>query len=956
MALIYNRKISSGQSDGYRISIFLNYKGTKKHEVKAVTASNLCRFVFFVPLWFNLDSYQVDHYRKIYLLLISILTSYVVSGQCGMTLTTSSTSASCTGCNNGIVSVNVSGGVGPYTYRWTNNVVPGTVSIGTSKDNSIYEETVTNSYGAGQYLVAGMTNAGFRNRALMAFNIAGNVPAGATITNASLQLSVTLTSGASGPQSHFLHRLLQDWGEGTSTSNSQPGQGVPATTGDATWLKTFFPSSDWTIAGGNFNGSPSASTIVHDPALYTWSSAGMIADIQSWLDNPSSNFGWLLKSDETGNRQAKRYGSKENVISSNKPVLTINYGPAVFGNTASVPGLAPGVYTVTATDVNLCTATATVTVGVSATSQPPVFTLDATTYRGAFAPAPEPQWSDGWTNFDPQSTIYPSTTAVVTAVNSDTTWTTGSVVRISGVVYVASGKALTIQPGVIVRADETVPNSLLLVARGARIKAIGTQCNPIIFTSNKAAGARAPGDWGGIVVLGNGLNNQGSNAALEGLPSDPRNTHGGTNDEDNSGVLRFVRIEFGGFTSAPGSNTRGLTLGSVGRQTSIDYVQCSFINSDAIAWLGGSVDAKHIIAYRCAGNDFDTDKGYHGSVQFGLAVKDPSLPVNSISSVAEGIESDNDAGGSSHVPKTSAKFYNITQIGAFRCNSNVGIVSQPLVAGFRRGTLLRRNTELKIFNSIFMNNWRGLLADAPTLATAGLSFQNNIIAGDFSTAWTAPYAGVSLDAEDGATAAFLNTSGFNNTQVSSNACDLLTNVWGGLATAFPSNPDFRPNANSALATGATAGADILPIVEIDNALFIFNQSVDFLVDILENGAGSTNGSISITIPKPSGWNITVPGLTLSSTGQPGINGISNVGGGTPNSNGNWILRDDGTNVIATSKPGVVVAAADFVQIGFTATRKTATAGGTNQNLNIGISGGGDGTPANNSAVTTFSAN
>ena len=111
---------------------------------------------------------------------------------------------------------------------------------------------------------------------------------------------------------------------------------------------------------------------------------------------------------------------------------------------------------------------------------------DITSYRGAFAPSPEPQWTDSWTNWDPQNAAYGATTATITAVNVDTTWTTGTIIKISGIVYVATGKTLTIQPGVIVRGDETVANSSLFVTRGAKLIAAGTACNPIVFTSNKA--------------------------------------------------------------------------------------------------------------------------------------------------------------------------------------------------------------------------------------------------------------------------------------------------------------------------------------------------------------------------------------------------------------------------------------------------------------------------------------
>src|SRR5215831_9207899 len=167
-----------------------------------------------------------------------------------------------------------------------------------------------------------------------------------------------------------------------------------------------------------------------------------------------------------------------------------------------------------------------------------------TSYRGAFAPAPEPMWTDGWTNWDPQNTVYPAATVTITAVNVDTTWTTGSVIKVSGLCYIATGKTLTIQPGVIVRGDDATPNSSLVAVRGAKLNAVGTACNPIIFTSNKAVGARAKGDWGGVILLGQGITNTGTNQQIEGTAvGDSRNFFGGTNPNDNSGTLKYIRIE-----------------------------------------------------------------------------------------------------------------------------------------------------------------------------------------------------------------------------------------------------------------------------------------------------------------------------------------------------------------------------------------------------------------------------
>ena len=175
------------------------------------------------------------------------------------------------------------------------------------------------------------------------------------------------------------------------------------------------------------------------------------------------------------------------------------------------------------------------------------------------------------------------------------------------------------------------------------------------------------------------------------------------------------------------------------------------------------------------------------------------------------------------------------------------------------------------------------------------------------------------------------------------------------------NPDYRPNTAGAgsIVTDPTnlgSGADLNPGFEIDGSLFNANQATDLLVDVIENGSGATNGLVSITIAKVSGWNITVPGITLSAVNQSGTNTTSNVGGGTLNSNGNWNFRQDANNIFITSKPGVIIPKFGFVQLGFTATRKSTTSNGTNQNLGVNVSGGGDVTPANNSTAQALSAN
>src|SRR5262249_17726522 len=152
-----------------------------------------------------------------------------------------------------------------------------------------------NSNGAGEFFIAGTTGTSAINRSLLKFDIAGSIPPGAVIMNVRLQLHVSLTNSHVGAVDMELHKVTSDWGEGTSNAGAQAGNGVSATTNDATWVNNFYPSSVWNVAGGDFNSAVSAVQTVDTTGFYFWNSFGMTKDVQGWLTNPSSNFGWMLK-------------------------------------------------------------------------------------------------------------------------------------------------------------------------------------------------------------------------------------------------------------------------------------------------------------------------------------------------------------------------------------------------------------------------------------------------------------------------------------------------------------------------------------------------------------------------------------------------------------------------------------------------------------------------------------
>ncbi len=166
---------------------------------------------------------------------------------------------------------------------------------------------------------------------------------------------------------------------------------------------------------------------------------------------------------------------------------------------------------------------------------------------------------------------------------------------LQGWTYVKSGATLTIEPGTIIRGDK-INKAAIIVEPGGKLIAEGTPAAPIVFTSNQTAGSRNYGDWGGIILCGNAvINVTGGTAVIEGGVG---TVYGGTNDNDNSGIMKYVRIEFPGIAFQPNNEINGLTFGGVGDGTTIDYVQVSYSGDDSYEWFGGFVNAKHLVAHR----------------------------------------------------------------------------------------------------------------------------------------------------------------------------------------------------------------------------------------------------------------------------------------------------------------------------------------------------------------------
>jgi hypothetical protein len=203
----------------------------------------------------------------------------------------------------------------------------GVVTVACSRDNTLFQDAEGDtSNGSGPAFFAGRNNQGLARRALVRFDLLGVVPAGVILDDAVLQLEVTSAPDAI-TRSIALHRVLADWGEGTSSSSG--GGGAPATPGDATWLHTSYPSQFWSQPGGDFEPTPSAATLVGDVDTYTWTGPALRADVEGWLANPETNFGWLLLGDETAARTVRRFESRESATPAFRPVLHLFYSEPV---------------------------------------------------------------------------------------------------------------------------------------------------------------------------------------------------------------------------------------------------------------------------------------------------------------------------------------------------------------------------------------------------------------------------------------------------------------------------------------------------------------------------------------------------------------------------------------------------------------------------------------------------
>lgn len=284
---------------------------------------------------------------------------------------------------------------------------------------------------------------------------------------------------------------------------------------------------------------------------------------------------------------------------------------------------------------------------------------------------------------------------------------------IRGQVFVRDGKVLTIEPGTVIMGEKS-SRGTLVIDRGGKIYAEGTVDKPIIMTSNQDPGNRDRGDWGGLLLLGKAPVNQ-VNPAIEGIT--PEAIFGGNDPNDNSGVLKYLRVEFAGIELSPNNETNGITLGGVGKGTVIDYCMVSYGGDDGFEWFGGTVDAKHLIVFAGWDDDFDVDYGFSGNVQFGLGIRYRGFADQSESNA---FECDNGPNDNDVFPYTTATFSNFTLLGPIATGTSAGNNN------FAHAIDLRRRTSVSIFNSVFAGYPKGLRMNQPSVL-ANYQSQSGVI-------------------------------------------------------------------------------------------------------------------------------------------------------------------------------------------------------------------------------------
>jgi hypothetical protein len=375
------------------------------------------------------------------------------------------------------------------------------------------------------------------------------------------------------------------------------------------------------------------------------------------------------------------------------------------------------------------------------------------------------------------------TKVLVGSYERDITLTPGTY-TLKGYVYFTQGTTLKIPAGTIIKSDASQKGALI-IERGAKIDAQGTSSNPIIFTSGKPAGQRERGDWGGIIILGNAPTNRPASPAplIEG-GVDRR--YGGSVVNDNSGIMRYVRIEFAGIAAEPGSEINGLTLGGVGLGTTLEFIQVSYGNDDAFELFGGTVNLKNLVSYATSDDDLDFDFGYIGKIQYAVVQRRPEIADTD---AGNGVEADNDGSGTTAEPFTRPSLSNITWIGPNddpNTQANINFANR-----------WRRSVRFDVRNSIMMGFPDGGFSMESAATAEAYKNDISVFSHNLVHALAGAYRG-------DATATGVISAADIKAKAESNGCITYTNP-ADIQLEAPfnfDNPNFMPKTGSPALTGA----------------------------------------------------------------------------------------------------------------------------------------------------------
>lgn len=393
-------------------------------------------------------------------------------------------------------------------------------------------------------------------------------------------------------------------------------------------------------------------------------------------------------------------------------------------------------------------------------------------------------WMNNWTNFNPAKIEYNEATNIIAGtIDKDTKLSKRNTYQLVGVVYITNNATLTIEPGTVIRGDDKTCGTLV-ITNGAKIVAEGLETDPIVFTSNKEVTERRPGDWGGIIILGKAPINTIGGIHILPFDLEPMlNHYGGQDAEDNSGILKYVRIEYSGRKLSAAKELNGLSLAGVGRKTILNNIQISYSNDDSFECYGGDLNLNNLISYRTTDDDFDFTQGAQININNSIAIRHPFSSDVSGSRCFE-VDSYDKIGNTDMSKKlTKINANNITLV-------NMEENNQGLV---RESIYVKENTFFNLTNSIVSGFAPFVLLEGNIgngdVNLSKISFKN-LIVNNCNGAITSEAGGANATIQQ-----FYSNPAFdiNYTTFKNNQLFTTPNIKG--------NPDFRMNVNNTIAIG-----------------------------------------------------------------------------------------------------------------------------------------------------------